>query len=106
MESSPEDVEGRKVSNSFLYNATVATFEQQGFPRTRQRQEQLAGDKEGAPETHLQLTATPIDSRPACPVCGRLASDRHRPPATQHSIATAVSGVATSARTAHLVGAC
>ena len=36
VESSPEDVEGRKVSNSFLYNATVAMFEQQGFARTRQ----------------------------------------------------------------------
>ena len=36
VESSPEDVEGRKVSNSFLYNATVAMFEQQGFVRTRQ----------------------------------------------------------------------
>jgi GNAT superfamily N-acetyltransferase len=36
VESSPEDVEGRKVSNSFLYNATLAMFEQQGFARTRQ----------------------------------------------------------------------
>jgi GNAT superfamily N-acetyltransferase len=36
VESSPEDVEGRKVSNSFLYNATVAMFEQQGFVRVRQ----------------------------------------------------------------------
>jgi ribosomal protein S18 acetylase RimI-like enzyme len=36
VESSPEDVEGRKVSNSFLYNATLAMFEQQGFTRTRQ----------------------------------------------------------------------
>ena len=36
VESSPEDVEGRKVSNSFLYNATVAMFEAQGFTRTRQ----------------------------------------------------------------------
>ena len=36
VESSPEDVEGRKVSNSFLYNATVAMFEQQGFVGTRQ----------------------------------------------------------------------
>jgi ribosomal protein S18 acetylase RimI-like enzyme len=36
VESSPEDVEGRKVSNSFLYNATVAMFERQGFTRTRQ----------------------------------------------------------------------
>jgi ribosomal protein S18 acetylase RimI-like enzyme len=36
VESSPEDVEGRKVSNSFLYNATVAMFEEQGFVRTRQ----------------------------------------------------------------------
>ena len=36
VESSPEDVEGRKVSNSFLYNATLAMFEQEGFVRTRQ----------------------------------------------------------------------
>lgn len=36
VESSPEDVDGRKVSNSFLYNATAAMFEQQGFTRTRQ----------------------------------------------------------------------
>jgi ribosomal protein S18 acetylase RimI-like enzyme len=36
VESSPEDVEGRKVSNSFLHNATVAMFERQGFTRTRQ----------------------------------------------------------------------
>ena len=36
VESSPEDVEGRKVSNSFLYNATVGMFERQGFTRTRQ----------------------------------------------------------------------
>ena len=36
VESSPEDAEGRKVSNSFLYNATVSMFEQQGFARTRQ----------------------------------------------------------------------
>ena len=36
VESSPEDVEGRKVSNSFLYNATAAMFERQGFVRTRQ----------------------------------------------------------------------
>jgi GNAT superfamily N-acetyltransferase len=36
VESSPEDVEGRKVSNAFLYNATLAMFEQKGFVRTRQ----------------------------------------------------------------------
>lgn len=36
VESSPEDVEGRKVSNAFLFNATVAMFEQQGFARARQ----------------------------------------------------------------------
>jgi GNAT superfamily N-acetyltransferase len=36
VESSPEDVEGRKVSNSFLFNSTLAMFEQQGFTRTRQ----------------------------------------------------------------------
>ena len=35
MESFPEDVEGRKVSGSFLHNATLALFEQQGFERTR-----------------------------------------------------------------------
>ena len=31
-----EDVEGRKVSNSFLHNATLAMFERQGFTPTRQ----------------------------------------------------------------------
>ncbi|HEY6627509.1 MAG TPA: GNAT family N-acetyltransferase [Acidimicrobiia bacterium] len=36
VESSPDDVEGRKVSNSFLYNANLAMFEKQGFERTRQ----------------------------------------------------------------------
>jgi len=36
IESSPENVEGRKVSNSFLYNATLAMFEKQGFTPTRQ----------------------------------------------------------------------
>lgn len=35
VESYPEDVEGRKVSASFLLNATVSMFEQQGFQRTR-----------------------------------------------------------------------
>jgi GNAT superfamily N-acetyltransferase len=35
VESFPEDVEGRKVSGSFLHNATLALFEQQGFERTR-----------------------------------------------------------------------
>ena len=35
VESSPEDVDGRKVSNSFLYNATLAMFEAQGFNRAR-----------------------------------------------------------------------
>jgi ribosomal protein S18 acetylase RimI-like enzyme len=35
VESSPEDVEGRKVSNSFLYNATLAAFERQGFTKVR-----------------------------------------------------------------------
>lgn len=35
VESYPEDVEGRKVSGSFLYNATVSLFESQGFERTR-----------------------------------------------------------------------
>ena len=36
VESSPEDVEGRKVSNSFLYNATLSMFEQEGFTPVRQ----------------------------------------------------------------------
>ena len=31
VESCPEDVEGRSVSGSFLYNATVAMFEHEGF---------------------------------------------------------------------------
>jgi GNAT superfamily N-acetyltransferase len=35
VESFPEDVEGRKVSGSFLHNATLALFEHQGFERTR-----------------------------------------------------------------------
>ncbi len=35
VESYPEDVTGRSVSGSFLYNATVSMFEQQGFRRTR-----------------------------------------------------------------------
>lgn len=35
VESYPEDVEGRKVSGSFLYNATVQLFEQHGFKRSR-----------------------------------------------------------------------
>jgi GNAT superfamily N-acetyltransferase len=36
VESSPEDIAGRKVSNSFLYNATLAMFESAGFERVRQ----------------------------------------------------------------------
>ena len=36
MESYPEDTAGRKVSGSFLYNATVALFERHGFERVRQ----------------------------------------------------------------------
>ena len=36
VESSPEDVTGRKVSNSFLYNATTSIFERHGFTRVRQ----------------------------------------------------------------------
>jgi GNAT superfamily N-acetyltransferase len=36
VESYPEDVEGRKTSGSFLYNATLAIFERHGFQRTRQ----------------------------------------------------------------------
>jgi GNAT superfamily N-acetyltransferase len=35
VESFPEDTEGRKVSGSFLHNATLALFEQQGFERER-----------------------------------------------------------------------
>ena len=36
VESSPEDVAGRKVSGSFLNNASLAMFEAEGFRRTRQ----------------------------------------------------------------------
>ena len=36
VESTPEDVDGRTVSSSFLYNASVSMFERQGFSRTRQ----------------------------------------------------------------------
>jgi len=36
VESYPEDTTDRKVSGSFLYNATLATFEAQGFERVRQ----------------------------------------------------------------------
>lgn len=35
VESYPEDVDGRSVSGSFLYNATLSIFEQQGFQRVR-----------------------------------------------------------------------
>ena len=35
VESYPEDVEGRKVSGSFLYNGTISIFERLGFQRTR-----------------------------------------------------------------------
>jgi GNAT superfamily N-acetyltransferase len=35
VESYPEDVEGRSVSGSFLYNGTISIFESQGFQRTR-----------------------------------------------------------------------
>ena len=35
VESYPEDVEGRSVAGSFLYNGTVAMFERLGFARTR-----------------------------------------------------------------------
>lgn len=34
VESYPEDVDGRKTSGSFLYNATLAMFERKGFKRT------------------------------------------------------------------------
>jgi len=36
VESYPEDIAGRKVSGSFLYNATLALFERHGFERVRQ----------------------------------------------------------------------
>jgi hypothetical protein len=36
VESYPEDTVGRKVSGSFLHNATVAMFERHGFERRRQ----------------------------------------------------------------------
>ena len=35
VESYPEDAEGRRVSGSFLHNATVSLFEREGFQRTR-----------------------------------------------------------------------
>lgn len=35
VESYPEDVEGRKVSASFLYNSRLSTFERHGFQRVR-----------------------------------------------------------------------
>ena len=35
VESYPEDVEGRSISSSFIYNATLSIFERQGFERTR-----------------------------------------------------------------------
>lgn len=35
VESYPEDTEGRSVSSSFLYNASLALFEHQGFTRQR-----------------------------------------------------------------------
>jgi GNAT superfamily N-acetyltransferase len=35
VESYPEDVEGRTVSASFLYNNRLSTFERQGFKRVR-----------------------------------------------------------------------
>ena len=35
VESYPEGVDGRSVSASFLHNATLSTFEHQGFERTR-----------------------------------------------------------------------
>jgi hypothetical protein len=36
VESYPEDIDGRAVSGSFLYNANVAMFERHGFERRRQ----------------------------------------------------------------------
>ncbi len=35
VESYPENIDGRKVSSSFLHNGTVSMFEQHGFERTR-----------------------------------------------------------------------
>lgn len=35
VESYPEDVSGRTVSGSFLYNSRLAMFQRQGFERTR-----------------------------------------------------------------------
>lgn len=35
VESYPEEVEGRKTSSAFLYNATVSLFERHGFARQR-----------------------------------------------------------------------
>ncbi len=35
VESYPEDAEGRSVAGAFLYNATVALFEDHGFTRSR-----------------------------------------------------------------------
>jgi hypothetical protein len=35
VESYPEDVEGRRISGSFLHNGTVAMFELEGFTRSR-----------------------------------------------------------------------
>jgi hypothetical protein len=35
VESYPKDVVNRKVSGSFLHNATLATFERHGFARER-----------------------------------------------------------------------
>ena len=35
VESYPEDVDGRKTSGSFLYNATLGMFERKGFKRMR-----------------------------------------------------------------------
>lgn len=35
VESYPEDVKDRRVSGSFLHNGTVATFELEGFRRSR-----------------------------------------------------------------------
>ena len=36
VESYPEDVEGRQVSDSFLHNSRLAMFDHQGFERRRQ----------------------------------------------------------------------
>jgi hypothetical protein len=61
VENSPEVVEGRELSNSLLYDATVALFEQQGFARARElgNNSSLIA-KVGSPVTHVHRTPTPV----------------------------------------------